>query len=42
VRTEVSQDWFVERLVENAERAMQVRAVTDAMGKPNSWITREG
>ncbi len=33
-RTKADQDWIVERLVENVERAMQLEPVTDREGKP--------
>ena len=42
MRTEVSQDWVIERLVDNFERAMQVRPVTDARGKPTGEYTYHG
>ena len=33
-RTQVDQDWIIERLVENVERAMQLVSTTDRDGKP--------
>ncbi len=41
-RTEVDQDWIVERLVENVKRAMQLEAVTDREGKPTGEHTYQG
>ena len=42
MRTEVSQDWVIERLVDNFERAMQVRPVMDARSKPTGEYTYHG
>ncbi len=41
-RTEVDQDWIVERLVENVKRAMQLEAVTDREGKPTGEHVYQG
>ncbi len=41
-RTEIDQDWIVERLVENVGRAMQVVDVTDREGNPAGKYTYQG
>ena len=41
-RTEVDQDWIIERLVENVERAMQIKPVLDGQGKPTSEHAYQG
>lgn len=38
----LSRQWVIERLVENAERAMQVEAVKDSSGKPTGEYRYEG
>ena len=41
-RTQVNQDWIIERLVENVERAMQLVSMTDRDGKPTGEHTYQG
>ncbi len=41
-RTKVSQDWIIERLVENVERAMQIKPVLDGQGKPTGEHAYQG
>jgi phage terminase small subunit len=41
-RTEVSQDWVISRLVENAERSMQAVPVYDSDGDPTGEYRYEG
>ena len=41
-RTEAKQDWILERLVENVERAMQLKPVIDSHGKPTGEHVYKG
>ncbi len=41
-RTKADQDWIVERLVENVERAMQLEPMTDREGKPTGEYVYQG
>ena len=41
-RVEISQDWVIERLRENVDRAMQAKPVLDAKGNPTGEYTYQG
>jgi phage terminase small subunit len=41
-RTAIDADWVLQRLVQNADRAMQLEAVTDAQGNPTGEYTYQG
>jgi len=41
-RTAIDADWVLRRLVQNADRAMQLEAVTDAQGNPSGEYTYQG
>ena len=41
-RTKAGQDWIVERLVENVERAMQLKPVLDGQGKSTGEHAYQG
>ncbi len=41
-RTKADQDWIVERLVENVERAMQLEPMTNREGKPKGEYVYQG
>lgn len=41
-RIEISQDWVLERLVENVERSMQAKQVMDSHGKPTGEYVYQG
>lgn len=41
-RTEAGQDWIIERLVENVQRAMQLEPVIDREGKPTGEHVYQG